>query len=273
MPMKPNPLPFEHPCFSNAGGGAARMHLAVAPRCNIKCGFCRPTVSPCVHGCAPGLSNRLLSPEEAVAWVRQVQEERGVEIAIVGIAGPGEPLCNLETFQTIAQVRRAFPKIHICLSTNGLLLPQSVELIRQLDVETLTVTVNAVTPRVGARIYESVMGVPGEEGVRPLLENQWQGISMAVRAGLVVKINSVFVPGVNGEELPLIAQRGREEGANIQNILPLIPRERFAQQHSPDGCELRRVREEAGRSLEQFERCRHCRADAVVLADGKTLEE
>lgn len=271
--MKPNPLNFNHPCFSNSGEGAARMHLAVAPRCNIKCGFCKPTVSPCAHGCTPGVSKRLLTPEEAEARVRQALEEQGVDIGIVGIAGPGEPLYNLETFQTIALIRRRFPKIHVCLSTNGLLLPQSVELIRQLGVETLTVTVNAATPSVGARIYESVMGTPGEEGARLLMERQWQGISLAVRAGLVVKINSVFVPGINDAELPQIARQGRQEGVNIQNIIPLIPRERFAQRHSPDQCELHRVREEAGWSLEQFERCRRCRADAVILADGKTLEE
>lgn len=271
--MTPNPLSFAHPCFSNDGGHVSRMHLAVAPKCNIKCGFCQPTVSPCVHGCIPGLSKTLLTPEQAEARVRQVMEEQGVEIGIIGIAGPGEPLCNQETFQAIALIRQVFPKIHICLSTNGLVLPQSVQLLKQLHVETLTVTVNALTAPVGARIYEHIMGIPGEEGVRLLIERQWRGIALAVEAGLVVKINSVFVPGVNGEELAQIAERGKQAGANIQNIIPLIPREKFAKQQAPDICELRGVRGSAGRFLEQFTHCRHCRADSVVLANGKTLEE
>lgn len=265
--MQPNPLTFAHPCFSNEGCAVSRMHLAVAPKCNIKCSFCQPTVSPCVHGCTPGTSRHLLTPQEAVDWVRQVREEEAVDIGIVGIAGPGEPLYNLETYQTIALVRETFPKIHICLSTNGLLLPQSVALICQLGVETLTVTINAATPKTGAQIYEHVMGLSGEAGAELLLARQWEGVRMAVAAGLVVKINSVFVPGINDGELARIAERGRQAGANIQNILPLIPRDRFAQRKRPDQCQLHQIREEAGRCLEQFVRCRHCRADAVIRAD------
>lgn len=264
--MKPNPLTFDHPCFSNDSRDVSRMHLAVAPRCNIKCCFCTPTISPCVHGCLPGVTSRVLTPEEAVAQMAQVQEEQGVRLGIVGIAGPGEPLFNPETFETIALVRRAFPAIHVCLSTNGLLLPQSAGRIREMGVETLTVTVNAATPAVGARIYEHVAGLSGEEGADLLIKRQWEGIRLAVAAGLVVKLNSVFVPGVNGHELPLIAELGRGAGANIQNLIPLIPRDKLAHQPAPDACALRAARAEAGAALPQFVRCRHCRADAVVLA-------
>lgn len=248
------------------------MHLAVAPKCNIKCCFCTPTVSTCVHGCTPGVAKRLLSPAQAVDWVRQVREEQGIDIGIVGIAGPGEPLYNPETFETIALVREAFPQIHVCLSTNGLLLSQATGQICALGVETLTVTVNAVTPAVGARIYEHVAGLSGEEGAALLLKRQWEGIRTAVQHGLVVKINSVFVPGVNEGELVEIARMGEAAGANIQNIIPLIPRDSFAGRDRPDSCVLHRTREEAGESLEQFARCMHCRADAVVTAGGQKME-
>ena len=269
--MIENPLKFKHPCFSNSGCDVSRMHVAVAPKCNIKCGFCKPTVSPCAHGCAPGLASKVLSPAEAVAWVREVREKKGVDIKIVGIAGPGEPLCNLETFQTLAMLREAFPEIHLCLSTNGLLLPQSVALIKSLGVETLTVTMNAFTVKTGAEIYEHVMGITGEEGVKILLECQKEGVIKAVEAGFVVKINSVYVPGINDDEIPLIAKWGDEHGANIHNILPLIPREKFANLKSPTREQVDTVRETSGAFMEQFLQCRHCRADAVIVADSNKL--
>ena len=271
--MKPNPLTFDHPCFCNDCGDVSRLHLAVAPRCNIKCCFCTPTVSPCVHGCLPGVTSRVLTPEEAVGHIALMQEIHGCAMGIVGIAGPGEPLCNPETFETVALVRRAFPQAHVCLSTNGLLLGESVPRMRALGVETLTVTVNAATAATGALIYERVLDLIGEAGAELLLRRQWEGVRAAVEAGLVVKLNSVFVPGVNGGELAQIARLGREAGANIHNILPLIPRDQLAEKRVPDQCELHRARAEAGAELTQFTRCRHCRADAVVLARPHLKEE
>ena len=62
---------------------------------------------------------------------------------------------------------------------------------------------------------------------RRLLERQWDGLARAVRAGLVVKVNSVLIPGVNDLELPAIAMLAAEYGAHLSNILPLIPQARF----------------------------------------------
>ena len=121
--MSGNAPKFDHPCFTNAPGRAARMHLSVAPKCNIKCSFCNPAGGDkCVHGCMPGLTDRVLSPREALEHVCRVRDG-GIDIRIVGIAGPGEPLFNEETFETIALVREAFPSMHICLSTTGCCCP------------------------------------------------------------------------------------------------------------------------------------------------------
>ena len=59
--MSGNAPKFDHPCFTNAPARAARMHLSVAPKCNIKCSFCNPAGGDkCVHGCMPGLTDRVL---------------------------------------------------------------------------------------------------------------------------------------------------------------------------------------------------------------------
>ena len=265
MKSMKNTLPFSHPCFSNETLHTSRIHLAVAPKCNIRCNFCRPTVDVCAHGCAPGITARLYSPNEALAHLRLVIES-GVDIQIVGIAGPGEPLSNEETFETIQLVKAAFPYIHICLSTNGLLLPGQMERIVELGIKTLTVTVNAVSAEVGEMIY-SVKGREGIEGVRLLMHNQLAGIKMAAKAGLFVKVNTVYVPGINDHEIKGIAAITKEHGAYIHNILSIIPRGRFADIVPPDKAALKKMQDDAGTYLTQFLKCRHCRADAVI--DGR----
>ena len=222
--MSGNAPKFDHPCFTNAPARAARMHLSVAPKCNIKCSFCNPAGGDkCVHGCMPGLTDRVLSPREALEHVRRVRDG-GIDIRIVGIAGPGEPLFNEETFETIALVREAFPSMHICLSTNGLLLPERLSRILSLGVETLTVTVNCLTVDCARRVYDHVEGRRDDASFERLLRSQLEGVRFAAEAGLCVKVNSVLLPGENDAEIPLVARRVADLGAYIHNVLPLIPR-------------------------------------------------
>lgn len=266
--MNPNKPSFCHPCFQNDPARVARMHLPVAPFCNIKCSFCNPSSGDsCVHGCVPGLAREVLSPAEALERLRQVRDEQGIDIRIVGIAGPGEPLFNEATFETIDLIRKRYPEIHLCLSTNGLLLPKMADRIAKLGVETLTVTVNSLSVPVARMVYEHVAGGRSDEDFQRLMDNQMTGIKMAAERGLCVKVNSVLIPGENESELPEIARRVKDQGAYIHNVLPLIPRADARERRAPNRETVDRVRAACGEHICQFERCRHCRADAVIDAE------
>lgn len=266
--MQPNNPSFNHPCFQNTAAKLARMHLPVAKNCNIKCSFCNPNSGDsCIHGCIPGLTREVLSPSEALERLRQVREDQGIKIKIVGIAGPGEPLFNEETFQTMALIREHYPEIHLCLSTNGLLLPKNVDRIASIGVETLTVTVNCLSVSVARTIYDHVMWRRDDTAFEMLMENQRIGIGMAAEKGLCIKVNSVLIAGENEAELPEIARKAKEWGAYIHNVLPLIPRADTKKRHAPDKAIIERIRSQCGEYLCQFEKCRHCRADAIVDAD------
>lgn len=261
---KPN---FEHPCFQNGPAHVARMHLPVAPLCNIKCSFCNPIPgNTCLHGCMPGLTSEVYDPSTALERLREVIEDRHIHIRIVGIAGPGEPLFNPETFEVLERIRRAYPQIHLCLSTNGLLLPDCVDRIAALGVETLTVTINSVSLPVARRVYEHVRGRTDDAAFEELMRNQLLGVMLAAKRGICVKVNSVLIPGENEDELPEIACLARERGAYIHNILPLIPRSDARRRCAPDNATMQRARAACGENLMQFECCRHCRADAIIDA-------
>lgn len=258
-----------HPCFSEeAHGRWGRLHLPVAPKCNISCNYCDRKFD-CVNESRPGVSSRVLSPTEALKRVLVALERQ--RISVIGVAGPGDPLANEETFELFRLLRKETPGIHLCLSTNGLYLPKKVEILKELEVLSVTVTVNAIDVSVGEKIYSWVLYegklVRGKEAAGILIENQWKGIEELKEKGFFVKINSVLIPGVNEEELEIIAKRAKTLGVELMNIIPLIPNGRMKHIGKPS-CELiDRVRQNSGKNVRQIRHCKQCRADAFGSLD------
>ena len=259
-----------HPCFGGNHHKNGRMHLAVAPKCNIKCGYCSRK-HDCANESRPGVTSRLLTPAEAIIKVREVMASpiAGPIIKVVGIAGPGDPLANEETFETFRMVKEEFPHLMLCMSTNGLLLPESMDRLEELGLHSLTVTINAVDPHVGAEIYRHVIyhgrHYQGVEGAEILIANQFEGVKRAGKLGMTIKINTVLTPGINDGQIPLIAERVKELGAYVMNIMPIIPQAELAHVPPPSEAYLAGVRKANESTIGQFAHCKQCRADAIGI--------
>jgi nitrogen fixation protein NifB len=277
-PMMKAKVETDHPCFGGDHSKAGRIHLPVAPGCNIKCGFCERKFD-CANESRPGVTSRVLTPEQSVERVqlvkRHMEKQGGAQLKVVGIAGPGDPLANPKTFETFRLVREAFPGMTLCLSTNGLLLPEKLAELVDLDLHSLTVTVNALTPATGAQVYEWInyqgKRYDGVEGAGLLLEKQLAGIAAAAKAGLLIKINHVYIPGVNDHETFELAVKVRQLGATMMNIIPVIPIGRFAGWEEPSAAVMELVRNQAESILSQARHCKQCRADAVGMI-GQDLD-
>ena len=264
-----------HPCFGGNHHKNGRMHLAVAPKCNIKCGYCSRK-HDCANESRPGVTSRLLTPQEAIAKVREVMASPvvGPIIKVIGIAGPGDPLANEETFETFSLAKQEFPQLMLCMSTNGLLLPESIDRLHDLGLHSLTVTINAIDPEVGAQIYRHIIyhgqHYTGVEAARILITNQIEGVKRAAELGMTIKINSVLTPGINDAQIPLIAARVKQLGAFVMNIMPIIPQAELAHVTPPTEEYLGAVRKANEGIIGQFAHCKQCRADAIGLI-GKDL--
>ena len=268
-------LQKRHPCLGgHSNVTAGRLHLPVSPVCNIGCKFCTRAYNK--SEIKPGVTSLVLKPEEAVETVRKAKE-LCPELTVVGIAGPGDTLANNQALKTFALVKENFPELICCLSTNGFRLPECVDEIARIGIETLTVTVNAVDPEIEAKINSFVIDERGfkHEGIeaaKMLIEKQLTGIRLAAEKGIVVKINSVLVPGINDEHIPEVARVTSELGASILNIIPLIPQNEMKDIPAPNCADLEAVRMEAGKYLEVFRHCQHCRADSLgIPGKGKDL--
>ncbi len=259
-----------HPCYcEDAHRSFARMHLPVAPRCNIQCNFCNRRFD-CCNESRPGVTSEVLTPEAAADKVAYVKE-RIPNLSVIGIAGPGDPLANEETFRSIELVRKRFPDLTLCISTNGLALPDCADRLYDLGVRFVTVTVNALTPETGAEVYDSVVfggrRLRGVEGASVLLSRQLEGIERCASLGMAVKVNVVMIPGINDGEIPDLVKKVKSLGAYMANILPLIPVEgtRFADRRAPTPQERREMMDRCELDARMMRHCRQCRADAIGL--------
>ncbi|CAG0979837.1 partial FeMo cofactor biosynthesis protein NifB, partial [Rhodocyclaceae bacterium] len=265
----------DHPCYSEeAHHHFARMHAAVAPACNIQCHYCNRKYD-CANESRPGVVSELLTPEQAVKKTLAVAAHIP-QMSVLGIAGPGDPLANPErTFATFRMLAEKAPDIKLCVSTNGLALPAHVEELARHNIDHVTITINCVDPDVGAQIYPWIFWqnrrVFGREAAAILIEQQQKGLEMLVARGILVKVNSVMIPGVNDAHLKEVSRIVKAKGAFLHNVMPLIAEAEHGTfygvmgQRSPTPDELKTLQDACEGDMNMMRHCRQCRADAVGL--------
>ncbi|MBP2173053.1 radical SAM protein [Methanococcus voltae] len=267
-----------HPCYNEKlHDKIGRVHLPVAPKCNIACRYCKRCLgaeSLCEE--RPGVAHHIMKPAEVEDYLSDLFKKMP-NIKVIGIAGPGDSLFNKETFETLEILQDKFPEMVRCLSTNGLLLPKYAKKLADLGVKTVTVTVNAVDPKIQAQmcdwIYYEGKVLKGEEGAKVLIENQLEGVKKAYDYDLAVKINTVLVPEINMNHIVDIAKTYADY-AFVQNIIPLIPMYKMENLRRPDCGEISGVRDSAEEFMTQFRACQQCRADAAgLLGEKKHMEQ
>nr|WP_321463538.1 nitrogenase cofactor biosynthesis protein NifB [uncultured Cohaesibacter sp.] len=263
-----------HPCYSEeAHHHYARMHVAVAPACNIQCNYCNRKYD-CANESRPGVVSELLTPEQAVKKTLAVAATIP-QMTVLGVAGPGDPLANPKrTFETFRMLSEQAPDIKLCVSTNGLALPDCVEDLTKYNVDHVTITINAVDPDVGAQIYPWIYWnnrrMRGVKAAKILIERQQQGLEMLIERGILVKVNSVLIPGVNDEHLKEVSRVIKAKGAFLHNVMPLITEAAHGTyygvmgQRAPTQQELTDLQDACG-DMNMMRHCRQCRADAVGL--------
>lgn len=272
-----------HPCYSEeAHHHYARMHVAVAPACNIQCHYCNRKYD-CANESRPGVVSEKLTPEEAVKKVLAVASAIP-QMTVLGIAGPGDPLANPDkTFRTFELIAEKAPDLKLCLSTNGLALPDYVDRIKALNINHVTITINMIDPEVGERIYPwgfyKHKRWKGREASKILSERQLEGLAMLRANGILCKVNSVMIPGVNDDHLVEVNRKVKSLGAFLHNIMPLISAPEHGThygltgQQGPTAQELKALQDQCEGQMNMMRHCRQCRADAVgLLGEDRSRE-
>ena len=268
----------KHPCFNEkAKKTHGRVHLPIAPKCNIQCNYCNRAYD-CVNESRPGVTSSVLSPFQAVHYLKNLVSEHP-EISVVGIAGPGDPFAQADiTMSTLRLVKQELPEMIMCLSSNGLNIRPYIDELAELEVEHVTITINSLNVDTLQEIYPWVRHdkrtFRGREASELLLGEQLKAIEELKAKGMTVKANCIVIPGVNDAEIPELAAKLGEMGVDFMNPIPLYPVKDtpFENVDAPAKGLMKDLKEMIAHYVEPMKHCARCRADAAGLL-GHDIED
>ena len=177
------------------------LRISVTDRCNYKCVYCRTGTD--------GPAYAELTFDE---YLRIARLFVGLGITKIRLTG-GEPLLRnglVNFVRDLAQLRSAHgTPPDIALTTNGHLLADLAQPLRDAGLHRVTVSLDAVEPDLFARITRVPNG----------FENVVAGIRAARRVGLdPVKVNCVLLRGFNEDQIVPLGQFSRDEGVIVRFI-------------------------------------------------------
>ena len=272
----------DHPCYSEeAHHYFARMHVAVAPACNIQCNYCNRKYD-CSNESRPGVTSERMTPEQAALKVVAVAN-KVPQLSVLGIAGPGDSMFDWrKTFETFRQVEKRLPDLKFCVSTNGLALPDHIDALADHNIDHVTVTINMVDPEIGTLIYPWIYHngkrYTGLDASKILHERQMESLEALASKNILVKVNSVMIPGVNDQHLLEVNAAIKARGAFLHNVMPLISDAAHGThfgltgQRGPSAAELKDLQDKLAGGANLMRHCRQCRADAVGML-GEDLSQ
>lgn len=177
------------------------LRISVTDHCNYKCVYCRT-----------GNDGALYSDLPISDYLRMARVLAGLGIKKVRITG-GEPLLRkgvVDFVRDLAKLRSLDGEpLDIAMTTNGHLLAEMAQPLKQAGLNRITVSMDAVDPERFARITRVSNGY----------DHVLAGIRAAKRAGLEpVKVNCVLLRGFNEDQIIPFGMFAREEGVAVRFI-------------------------------------------------------
>ena len=184
--------------IDNYGRIAKKLRVSVTDRCNMRCGYCMPKNNTKWFD-----STEVLSFEEIIR-LSSIFANLGVEkIRITG----GEPLVRPLIENLIKSIAKIPHIKSIGLTTNGLLLSDSVKKLKSSGLNSVNISLDSFKED----RFKMMTGING-------LDKVISSIQKAKDAGLDVKINTVVVRGWNDDEVVEFANFARHTGITVRFI-------------------------------------------------------
>jgi cyclic pyranopterin phosphate synthase len=189
------------PLSDKFGRPITDLRISITDHCNYKCVYCRTGNEGALYGDLPFAD-----------YLRMARVFTALGIKKVRLTG-GEPLLRkgvVEFVRDLSRLRSADgAPLEIALTTNGHLLAEMAQPLKDAGLDRVTVSMDAVDPDRFARITR----VPN--GYNSVLA----GIRAAKRAGLEpVKVNCVLLRGFNEDQIIPFGKFAREERVVLRFI-------------------------------------------------------
>ena len=163
------------------------LRISVTDKCNLRCRYCMPEEGVCKKSHAD-----MMTEDE---MIRAVEVAASLGITKLRLTG-GEPLVKKNILSICRRAADVKGIREVCLTTNGILLPQFAKPLKEAGVKRLNLSLDTLKPEKYA--YITRFGT---------LDAFRTGLDAAFEAGFEkIKINSVLIGGFNDDEIADMAK-------------------------------------------------------------------
>jgi cyclic pyranopterin phosphate synthase len=225
------------PLVDSLGRVHTNLRISVTDRCNIRCFYCMPDENVRFKP-----RSEILSFEEIERFVRVVAPMGVRKLRLTG----GEPLVRADMPGLIARLARIPGIEDIAMTTNGILLAEQAQALKDAGLRRLNISLDALSEETFRRISR-----------RDGLDRVLAGIAAAKAAGFdKIRLNAVAIRGTTEPEIVPLAQFARNQGMEMRFIeyMPLDAENQWDHDQVLAGEEIRRTIEAAIGPLEPAER-------------------
>ena len=178
------------------------LRISLTDKCNLRCKYCMPAEG------IPRLQHSEVLTLEEVCRVASVLTELGIRrIRLTG----GEPLVRRGIQGLMRSLAELPARPELAMTTNGVLLADQLEELKAAGLSSVNISLDTRIPE----RYRELTGTDGLEAVE-------QAIDRAYTMGLPVKLNTVPIRGINGEEFTDLAEYARDRRIDVR-FIELMP--------------------------------------------------
>ena len=192
-------MPPSAPLLDTLGRVHTSLRISVTDRCNIRCFYCMPA------GDVEFMPREQLLTFEEIARVAAIGAGLGIDhLRLTG----GEPLVRRDLHKLVSLLVRIPGIADVGLTTNGILLADQAQDLRDAGLTRLNVSLDALDPEIFRRVTR-------RDGYEKVLE----GIAVARAAGFdPIKLNAVSVRGLTEDQIVPFANLARETNTVVRFI-------------------------------------------------------
>lgn len=179
------------------------LRLSVTELCNLRCRYCMPEDGVCKKR-----HEEMLTEEEMLCAVEAAASLGVTKLRITG----GEPLVKRNILSICRRAAAVEGIGEVCLTTNGLLLPQLARPLREAGVRRVNLSLDTLDEKKYTYITR-----------RGSLRQALDGLEAALDAGFErVKLNTVLIGGFNDDEIPALARLTQQYPVDVR-FIELMP--------------------------------------------------
>ena len=195
------------------GRNITYLRISVTDKCNLRCRYCMPEDGVCKKSHVD-----MLTEDE---FITAVEAAAALGITKVRITG-GEPLVRKNIISICRRTAAVEGIKEVCLTTNGILLPQLAKQLREAGVKRLNLSLDTLQEDK----YAYITRIGRLEGFRA-------GLEAAFEAGFEkIKINAVLIGGFNDDEIEALANLTMTYPVDMRfiELMPIQDHDEFGQE-------------------------------------------